>query len=275
MALFLVASITAPALDIRNCYSPRDKERARRKGTDLIVLHTTEGEVKGALNKIRTRGEAHYVVDTVGKVYRIIHHDRVAYHAGRSMWNGRTELDAVSLGVEVVGYHNRSLTKVQEAALRELIVDLQRMYRVPDNRVLPHSMVAYGAPNQWHKKSHRGRKRCGMLFARTSLRRRLGLDSEPTYDPDVRAGRLVVADPYLESQLYGARGASVARKSSEDGMVIAKGRSAWDIARDRYASADTVYVYPNGTRVRGNAVKDWSKIPAGTKVVLGASEQGP
>jgi len=66
-----------------------------------------------------------------------------------------------------------------------------------------HSHVAYGAPNKWHKTKHRGRKRCGMLFAMPSVRRQLGLTTRPAFDPDTRAGRLSNADDYLRRVLYG------------------------------------------------------------------------
>ena len=77
------------------------------------------------------------------------------------------------------------------------------MYRLRDERVATHSMVAYGAPNKWQKKKHRGRKRCGMLFAMPSVRKILELKVRMTSDPDVRAKRLTVGDPYLEKVLYG------------------------------------------------------------------------
>jgi N-acetylmuramoyl-L-alanine amidase len=262
----------AAALNIRNHYSPHNRERARRAGTEYIILHTTEGATKGSIDKIHARGEAHYAVDTAGTVYRIIHRDRIAYHAGLSMWNGRTNLDRVALGIETVGYHDRPITPAQEQALRELLVQLQRIYRVPDDRVLPHCMVAYGAPNRWHKHPHRGRKRCGLLFAQPALRQRLGLGAAPGFDPDVRAGRLTAADPYLEDRLFGARNGGV---TDAHGTVIEKGRSAWDIARDRYAAADTVYIFPDGTRRRGSDISDWEHLPAGTRVLLGSGEQGP
>ncbi|MBN1558170.1 MAG: N-acetylmuramoyl-L-alanine amidase, partial [Lentisphaerae bacterium] len=202
LALALHAG-TAAALDISNRYSPRNRERDRRRSTDFIILHTTEGGSKGSIEKIRERGEAHYVVDVSGKVYRIIDKSRVAYHAGLSMWDGRRNLDLCSLGIEVVGYHYRDITGAQYRALAELLGELQRIYRIPDERVLTHCMVAYGAPNRWHKEPHRGRKRCGLVFAQQSTRRKLGLDRKPAYDPDVRAGRLVEADPYLARILYG------------------------------------------------------------------------
>ena len=255
------------ALNIGSRYSPRNSERPRRTRTDYIILHTTEGPAKGSLKKVTQRGEAHYFVDTDGRVLRIIHKSRVAFHAGRSMWNGRTNLDTCSIGIEVVGYHNRSITGAQYAALRELLNQLQRIYSIPDARVLTHSMVAYGAPNRWHKRSHRGRKRCGMLFARESVRRRLGLTDRPALDPDVAGGRLVVADPELERVLYAPTDAQASARVDSGGDVIGPGRSAWDIARDRYRSGEVEYVFPDGRRLRGNEIRDWKRIPAGTRVI--------
>lgn len=265
----------AVALDIRSYYSPKNVKRPRRPRTDYIILHTTEGAAKGSLDKVRRNGETHYFIDERGRVYRIIQRDRVALHCGRSMWNGKVNVDNHAIGIEVVGYHNKSITSAQERAIKELVEQLQGIYKIPDERVLTHSMVAYGAPNRWHKRSHRGRKRCGMLFARRSLRLKLGLERQPTSDPDVKAGRLVVADPYLAKVLYGSAREQVvaaARYTRADANVIANGRSAWDIARDRYKSHDTLYVFPDGKQVRGDAVRDWKKIPAGTRVVLGSSQ---
>ena len=69
--------------------------------------------------------------------------------------------------------------------------------------MLTHSQVAYGAPNKWQPRSHRGRKRCGMMFAMPSVRSKLNLTARPAFDPDVKAGRLVVGDAYLAQVLYG------------------------------------------------------------------------
>ena len=272
LILGLAAFEAAAKLDIRSYYSPRNGDRPKRADTRYIVLHTTEGPTAGSLKKLHERGEAHYFVDPEGRVYRIIHRKRVALHAGRSMWDGKTNIDDVSIGIEVVGYHDREITGAQAAALRELLDELQRLYDIPDERVLTHSMVAYGAPNRWHRRSHRGRKRCGMLFARRSVRERLGLDGKPSFDPDVRAGRLVVGDPYLAQVLYSDDRAeqdlAAARYAARDGMVISEKRSAWDIARDQYNAPETLYIFPDGREQFGNRIEDWKKMPAGTRVVL-------
>ncbi len=277
---FLLLLLVLPAeagLKIRSDYSPHNRTRERRRSTTYIILHTTEGGAKGSLTKLKKYGEAHYLVDRNGEVVRIIHRDRIAMHAGRSMWNGQTNIDKVSIGIEMVGYHNKPLTKSQKTALRELLRQLQTIYKIPDSRVLPHSMVAYGRPNRWHRVAHRGRKRCGMLMAGDELRRELGLTSRPSYDPDVRAGRLKVADPYLEKVLFTPKRSTPAppRRTTSPRPtpapatgrnVIARGRSAWDIAREQYNASTTVYTFPDGTTKRGDQIRSWSRIPAGTQV---------
>ena len=206
LALLLVVFLAggASALDISNRYrSPRNPERRVRKTTELIVLHTTEAPERSSLNKLCDRGEAHYCVTEVGKIYRIVDRDRVAFHAGRSMWNGKEDADEFSIGIECVGYHDKAMGMVQIRAIRDLVKELQKMYKIPDERVVCHSHVAYGAPNKWQKKNHRGRKRCGMLFAMPSVRAQLELARRPASDADVRAKRLVVGDDYLRRVLYG------------------------------------------------------------------------
>jgi len=202
--LLLALSTLAGSLVVKDDFrSPRNKERSFRKSTRLIVLHTTEAHARSALNKLSERGEAHYCVTDRGEVYRIVDRDREAFHAGRSMWNGKEDCDEYSIGIEVVGYHDKAMPLRQLAALKELLDRLKKMYNLKDAQVVCHSQVAYGAPNTWFKQKHRGRKRCGMLFAMSSVRSQLGLTSRVAYDPDVRAKRLIQADPYLNSVLYG------------------------------------------------------------------------
>ena len=274
----LCAQVFAASLQTQDRLSPWNQRRSVRRQTRYIILHTTEGGTVGALEKLRRLGEAHYLVGEDGTIYRIMDRRRVAMHAGRSMWQGTTNLDEHSIGIEVTGYHNRPITSAQIRALRLLIADLQRQYRIPDENVMPHSMVAYGAPNRWHRSSHRGRKRCGMQFADRSLRQQLGLSRQPLFDPDVRAGRLIEADPYLATMLYRTARPQPAGGSptvitappatSSDASVITRNRSAWDIARDQYRSENTLYIFPDGTEQRGSEIRDWRRIPAGTRVVM-------
>lgn len=207
MMAFLVSAMLPTrvfAINASDRYrSPRNPERKIRSSTELIVLHTTEAAEHGSLVKLCDRGEAHFCVTEEGRVYRIVDRDREAFHAGRSMWNGREDVDKFSIGIECVGYHDKPMPMAQIEAIKTLVKELQSMYRLSDDKVVCHSHVAYGAPNRWHRQKHRGRKRCGMLFAMPSVRAQLGLKKRPAYDADVRAKRLVVGDDYLRKVLYG------------------------------------------------------------------------
>jgi hypothetical protein len=284
LALLLAWPASAGGLRIRTDYGPENAVRDRRAETRYIVLHTTEGREAGSLRKLRRRGEAHYFVHRDGRVARLIDRNRIATHAGLSMWAGRREIDEVSLGIEVSGVHDKEPTPAQYAALRELLRQLQSLYDIPDDHVLTHSMVAYGEPNRFHPYAHRGRKRCAMIFADPAVRHRLGLTGAPARDPDVAAGRLRAGDRELQRHLFpqpshAARierasrvvaGPEVAR--GREAGVISPRKTAWRIAGEAYASPTTVYVFPDGSRVRGNAVRDWGDIPRGTRVLL---EQAP
>jgi N-acetylmuramoyl-L-alanine amidase len=288
--LAMPSNADAKSLAISNRFSPLNRKRPFRPETRYIILHTTEGSEVGSLSKVRRYGEAHYFVTTSGHVYRIIDRNRIAAHTGRSMWEGRSNLDNSSIGIEVVGTCDRDITPAQYDALAELLRQLKNLYRIEDRNVLTHSMVAYGRPNRFHPSNHRGRKRCGMIFARPDVRSRLGLLSQPTRDPDVAAGRLKIGDKELYDRLYASASLQagpvpmIASLPSGDGAkdatgppggesgVIGRGQNAWSIARDLYNHPDTTYVLPNGNRFRGDQIEDWNRIPVGTRVLLSEEE---
>lgn len=256
-------------LKIKNHFSPRNKKRALRPKTDYIILHTTEGKSTGSLKGITKYGLAHYLVDIDGMVYRIIEKNRIAKHSGRSIWNGKRNIDNYSIGIEVVGMHNEDITVSQYRSLKELIRQLQSYYRLSDNDVLTHSMVAYGNPNPFHSRAHRGRKRCGMLFAKRNVRKKLGLSKKPSFDPDVKRQTLTIGDHYLAEVLYGTDEFQIQKSINHlASNVIGEGRTAWSVAREKYNLKDTLYQTPDGKRRRGSDIRSWDKIPVGTKVFV-------
>ncbi|MBP1622460.1 MAG: hypothetical protein H6Q07_480 [Acidobacteria bacterium] len=276
------AAVHTVSLQISDRLSPRNRKRPHRPYTRYIVLHTTEGEDAGSLQKVVRYGETHYFVGTSGRVYRVIDKSKIAKHAGRSIWEGRRVIDNYSVGIEVVGYHNRNITDAQYTALRELLRQLKTLYGISDENVLTHSMVAYGRPNRFYGRNHRGRKRCGMVFARPDVRLRMGLKSKPDRDIDVDAGHLAVADEELYAFLFARKMAppalaeptikTAAMETLPESSTIDSNWTAWKIARERYDSPETVYVFPDGKRIAGNRISDWRKVPNGTRVILNEME---
>jgi len=168
-----------------------------RKSTRYIIVHTSEAGLTSTLRslsrgkdvgKYRTfGGHSHYVIARNGDVYRLLNHLYRADHAGLSMWNGQKDLSSHSLGIELVGYHYSSITDQQYEALTALLTTLKKIYKVRDKDVLTHSQISFGNPNMWHRRPHRGRKRCALNFERSKA----GLKDAWFYDPDVKARRLV------------------------------------------------------------------------------------
>ena len=222
-------------------------------------------------------GHAHYVIARNGRTYRIMDKQWIADHAGTSMWEGRTDLSRMSIGIELVGYHYAPITDKQYRSIGLLIDILQGAYNLDDRAVLTHSQVAYGRPNRWHKHDHRGRKRCAKNFDRTKA----GLGPTWPYDPDVRAGRLV-ADAQLAKIFYAPRAVAAA---VEETNVISKRNTAWLIAGEDFDNPSTVYQFPDGRLFSGDQITKqvgWNRIPPKTVVLLNQTgslselkEEGP
>jgi N-acetylmuramoyl-L-alanine amidase len=268
----------ANIIDHRNRLNPRFK-KVTREQTRYIIVHTSELGLSATLRVVSggkqfssgrstPGGHAHYVIARNGDTFRILDKQFRADHAGLSMWDGRQDISSVSVGIELVGYHNAPLTEAQYRAVALLIKILQGVYRLDDQAVLTHSQVAFGRPNPWFPKDHRGRKRCAKNFDRS----RAGLGPTVDADPDVRAGRLL-PDPYL-AELFYSPGPAVAARVAATGPVsnlISRENSAWAIAGEEYDSRSTVYALPNGHKVTGDRIRDtvgWHLLPVNTRVLL-------
>lgn len=72
---------------------------------DTLVLHfTAGGSLASAVKTLASpdvKASAHLVVGRGGEVVQMIPFDRIAWHAGVSSWNGRTNLNRFSIGIEI------------------------------------------------------------------------------------------------------------------------------------------------------------------------------
>jgi hypothetical protein len=259
--------------DYRPRLNPRFRKVKRQK-TNYIIVHTTELGLNNSLKVVskgkrlrsgrRTRGgHTHYVIARNGRTYRILDKKYVADHAGRSMWNGERNISRISIGIELVGYHYAPITSKQYRAVGILIDILQDVYGLDDRAVLTHSQVAYGLPNRWFRKNHRGRKRCAKNF----IRSKAGLGPTWSYDPDVRSGRLM-ADARLSEVFYGRHAVN---DGGDQANVISGRNTAWSIAGEDFDSSSTVYKFPNGQLYTGDQIADkigWNRIPPKTVLLL-------
>jgi N-acetylmuramoyl-L-alanine amidase len=130
--------------------SPNHDARPDGQPVDILLLHYTDMEsAEAALARMTdaaARVSAHYCVDEDGKVYRLVPEERRAWHAGVSCWAGARDINARSIGIELVnpghtcGY--RPFPEAQMQALEELAHGILARHPIPTHRVLGHSDVA-------------------------------------------------------------------------------------------------------------------------------------
>lgn len=132
--------------------APSPNFDARPGPPDMIVLHYTgmlTGE--GALARLRDgeharRVSAHYLVEEDGRVFRLVAEERRAWHGGVAFWAGQSNINAASIGVEIVNpgheFGYRPFPEPQIISVLTLLTDIRERWTVPDDRILGHSDVA-------------------------------------------------------------------------------------------------------------------------------------
>jgi N-acetylmuramoyl-L-alanine amidase len=132
--------------------SPNHDARPEDGAIDLLVLHYTGMETaEAALARLcdpQAKVSAHYLVDEDGAVTRLVDEDRRAWHAGVAWWRGTSDINARSIGVELVNpgheFGYRPYPEAQMAALIELCRGILARHPIPPEGVLGHSDVAPG-----------------------------------------------------------------------------------------------------------------------------------
>jgi len=137
-------------LEARDRPSPNHSCRAEPARIDMLVLHYTGmATAEAALQRLcdpSARVSAHYLVEENGAIWRLVPESRRAFHAGVSCWEGESDLNAVSLGIEIVnpghewGY--RPFLEAQMEAVERLCRDLVTRHSIPPHRVVGHSDIA-------------------------------------------------------------------------------------------------------------------------------------
>ena len=130
--------------------SPNHGARAEPGRVDLVVLHYTGmASAAAALRRLcdpASQVSAHYLIEETGAVHRLVDEDRRAWHAGIASWQGATDINDRSIGIELVnpghelGY--RPFPQALMAALEALLSDILARRAIPPARVLGHSDVA-------------------------------------------------------------------------------------------------------------------------------------
>ena len=130
--------------------SPNHDARPEGQPVDILLLHYTGmPSAAAALQRMcdaAAKVSAHYLIDEDGSTYALVPEVRRAWHAGVACWAGARDINARSIGIELVnpghewGY--RDFPPAQMLALDRLAVDILRRHPIPPARVLGHADVA-------------------------------------------------------------------------------------------------------------------------------------
>ncbi|MBP7065988.1 N-acetylmuramoyl-L-alanine amidase [Ferrovibrio sp.] len=130
--------------------SPNFDERRCRKPVDLVVLHYTGmRSAEDALRRLtdpEAKVSAHYVIDEDGSLIRLVSEEARAWHAGMAFWRGVRDVNARSIGIELVNpgheFGYRPFPDAQIATLVELLAGIKARHNIPSAGFVGHSDVA-------------------------------------------------------------------------------------------------------------------------------------
>jgi len=147
LTLLLVGCASGPSIDTRHTSRGQDSR------VQFIVLHYTSADLQRSLQLLEGDDvSSHYLIDEgPATIYRLVDEDRRAWHAGDSEWNGRTWLNATSIGIELVNrgfvdtpsgrlWYPYSERQIQ--ALIALLKDIMQRHGLKPGAIVGHSDIA-------------------------------------------------------------------------------------------------------------------------------------
>lgn len=147
LVTLLIGCTSGPRIDTRHQSHSQDS-RVR-----YVVLHYTSSGFERSLNAL-TLGSvsSHYLIDeNPATIYRLVEEDRRAWHAGESSWQGRTYVNGISIGIELVhkGFietpEGRRWYPWEQKQIDNLIIllkDILQRHDLAPEQVVGHSDVA-------------------------------------------------------------------------------------------------------------------------------------
>ncbi len=118
---------------------------------DVVVLHSTcmptndTDETVRLFQSTASKVSSHYVVGKDGHIVQMVSEQERAWHAGVCLWQGRTDINSCSVGIEMVHQDqtaNDDWPDAQMEAVARLLLSIRARHRVPNDHVIFHSECA-------------------------------------------------------------------------------------------------------------------------------------
>jgi N-acetylmuramoyl-L-alanine amidase len=136
-----------------------------RKPNFVILHHTAQKSCEETLETftmVKTQVSAHYVICKDGTVYHMLNDYLRAWQAGVSRWGNATDINSLSIGIEIDNDGFEPFTDPQINNLIELLGRIKKAFNIPTANFIGHADIAPGRkvdPNRffpWRKLADSG-----------------------------------------------------------------------------------------------------------------------
>jgi N-acetylmuramoyl-L-alanine amidase len=136
-----------------------------RKPNFVIIHHTAQNSCDQTLKTFTTpasKVSAHYVICKDGSVHHMLNDYLRAWQAGLSKWGNATDINSLSIGIELDNNGFETFTAEQINSLLDLLALLKKAYSIPAPNFIGHADVAPGRkvdPNRnfpWQELAEKG-----------------------------------------------------------------------------------------------------------------------
>lgn len=134
-------------MNITKKLSPNFDDRGNHKPTIILLHYTGMKTAKEAIDRLssaESKVSSHYTVDEEGNIFQHVDEKDRAWHAGQAYWQGERNINAVSIGIEIVNPgHEFGYKKFPDDQIKAVINLCHDVMKRNDiEYVLAHSDVA-------------------------------------------------------------------------------------------------------------------------------------
>jgi N-acetylmuramoyl-L-alanine amidase len=116
-----------------------------RKPNFVIIHHTAQNSCPETLNTFtvaRTQVSAHYVICRDGVVHHMLNDYLRAWQAGLSKWGNITDVNSISIGIELDNNGFEPFAPAQIHSLLRVLATLKKQYAIPTANFIGHGDIA-------------------------------------------------------------------------------------------------------------------------------------
>ena len=95
--------------------------------------------------KKKNKVSSHFLISQKGDIFNLVDEGKRAWHAGQSYWVSKTDLNSMSIGIELdysPNHSNNKFSNLLLSSLIRLILYLKKKYKIDKKCILGHSDIA-------------------------------------------------------------------------------------------------------------------------------------